>query len=121
MSKLEMNASGLELYMGAADKDSAGQCVAPARGPNSEYFPNVVVETHDGQKALFYDDLLRDKTVLISSVSIGDKDCAVVKNLLKVQELLGHRLGTEVFIYSITTDPAHDRVEMLRRFAELHG
>src|SRR5882724_6391496 len=99
MSKLKTNAGSMDVSstpeLNGANQGSSSACVAPGRGPNADYFPNVVVQTHDGQKALFYDDLLRNKTVLINSMSIRDRDCAVIRNLLKVQKLLGNRLGTE--------------------------
>ena len=124
MAKLEANTGEVELSstvgLTPANQNSSA-CVAPGRGPNADYFPNVVVQTHDGQKALFYDDLLRNRTVLINSMSIRDRDCAVIRNLLKVQKLLGNRQGTEIFIYSLTTDPDYDNVERLRKFAEVHG
>jgi protein SCO1 len=127
MSAMKTNASSLnlnansDLAVGIGHKHSSDDCVLPVRGPDSEYFPNLVVETHDGQKALFYGDLLRGKTVLISSMSVQDADCVVTKNLLKVQQLLGSKLGENIFIYSITSDPEHDTADALRRFAEARG
>ena len=35
---------------------------APA-GPRATYFPNTVVQTHDGRKLRFYDDVVRGKVV----------------------------------------------------------
>jgi cytochrome oxidase Cu insertion factor (SCO1/SenC/PrrC family) len=34
--------------------------------PYSERFPNVVLKTHEGKNVRFYDDLLKDKIVLIN-------------------------------------------------------
>jgi protein SCO1/2 len=34
--------------------------------PYSERFPNVVLKTHEGRNVRFYDDLLKDKIVLIN-------------------------------------------------------
>jgi protein SCO1/2 len=88
-------------------------------GPYAEYFPNVVVHTHDGRKALFYHDLLRGKTVLINCMSVrNERQYPVTANLVKVQQLLGQRLGRDVFMYSLTVDPENDTPRVLRAFAE---
>jgi protein SCO1/2 len=103
-----------------SDKDC--DCVRPGGGPYAEYFPNVVVHTHDGQKALFYHDLLRGKTVLINCMSVrNEAQYAVMANLVQVQTLLGERLGRDVFMYSLTVDPENDTPGVLRAFAEKHG
>ena len=47
-------------------------CVRPANGPNAGYFPNVVVLTHESRRALFYDDLLRGRTVAVHFFSTRD-------------------------------------------------
>jgi protein SCO1/2 len=93
-------------------------CPRPRTGPFANYFRNVVVETHEGRKALFYDDLLRGKTVLINCSSVKNEAAhPVTDRLLKVQDLLGDRMGRDVFIYTITTDPGNDTPRELRAFA----
>src|SRR5207249_3313085 len=37
------------------------------------------------------------------------------------QDFLGDRLGRDVFMYSVTTDPRHDTPRALADFAEQHG
>ena len=97
-------------------------CMRPGGGPYAEYFPNVVVHTHDGRKALFYHDLLRGKTVLINCMSLkNEAEYSVTKNLVEVQRLLGDRVGRDVFMYSLTVDPENDTPRVLRAFAEKHG
>ena len=99
-----------------------GRCVRPNGGPYADYFPNVVVYTHDGRKALFYQDLLRGKTVLVNCVSVrNDAVYPVTANLARVQQLFGERLGRDVFMYSLGVDPEHDTPRALRAFAERHG
>lgn len=99
-------------------------CVRPARerGKNSEYFPNVVLTAHDGRRVLFYDDLLAGgKTVLIHCMSIAhDAVYPVVGNLARVQPYLGHHLGRDVFLYSLSVDP-DDTPEALRELAGRYG
>ncbi|MBA3242622.1 MAG: SCO family protein [Acidobacteria bacterium] len=104
----------------ATEKDS--RCVRPDAGPYADYFPNVVVHTHDGRKALFYQDLLRGRSVLINCMSIKNEMLyPVTANLVKVQRLLGERLGRDFFMYSLGVDPENDTPRALRAFAEKHG
>lgn len=94
----------------------------PSCSLSPEYFPNVVVQTHEGRKARFYEDLVRDRTVMIHFFSIaGEADYPVISRLAKVPPLLGDRLGRDIFVYSITVDPERDTPRALRDLAELHG
>ncbi|RYD85099.1 MAG: hypothetical protein EOP84_03570, partial [Verrucomicrobiaceae bacterium] len=40
-------------------------------GPRADYFPNVLLQTHDGREVRFYDDLINGKVVAISQTSLG--------------------------------------------------
>ena len=101
---------------------AAEDCARPLNGPKADYFPNVVVVTHENRRALFYDDLLRGKTVMVNFISVKDEaELGMTKSLARVQRYLGDRLGRDVFIYSITTDPEHDSPRVLREFAESNG
>ena len=105
----------------SAQNKTAADCTRPLNGPHAYYFPNVVVYTHEGRRALFYDDLLRGKTVMINCMSIeNDSIFQVSRNLGKVQRLLKERLGRDLFMYSITVDPEHDTPRALKVFAEEH-
>jgi protein SCO1/2 len=71
---------------------------------------------------MFYDDLIKDKVVLVGFMSIAhDASYPVTRNLSQVQRLLGGRLGRDAHLYSITVDPAHDTVPALNAFARRHG
>ena len=87
-----------------------------------KYFPNLTVVTHDGRRVKFYDDLIKDKIVLLNFIYA---DCTgicptVTSNLRKVQRELGERAGRDVFMYSLTLQPAHDTPEVLRDYAAMH-
>lgn len=106
----------------AHSEDMSCECARPNRGPYADYFPNVVVNTHEGNKVLFYDDLLRGKIVMINCVSVESEAVyPVMENLAKVQRILGDRIGRDVFMYSITVDPEHDSPRVLKAFAQKHG
>ncbi|HXD30659.1 MAG TPA: SCO family protein [Pyrinomonadaceae bacterium] len=98
------------------------ECVRPDGGAYADYFPNVIVQSHQGKKALFYHDLLRGKTVLVNCMSVrNEEQYPVTANLVRVQRLLGEQLGRDVFMYSLTVDPENDTPRVLRAFAEHHG
>jgi protein SCO1/2 len=85
-------------------------------------FVNNLLVTHDGQNVRFYDDLMKDKTVLINFMYVACKNegfCPMMSfNLSKVQALLGDRLGKDVFMYSITLDPENDTPKVLASYAK---
>ena len=74
----------------------------------ARYFPNVELTTHEGKKVRFYDDLIKDKIVIINFMYAECKGICpgITANLLKVQKLLGNRIGRDIFMYSITLNPA---------------
>jgi len=102
--------------------DAAGSphtCERPLRGLHASYIPNIVVRTHTNQRAWFYDDLILKGIVLVHCISVRDEEsCGSLRNLAKVQSLLGPALGKNIFIYSITTDPVNDTPAALSRIAE---
>jgi protein SCO1 len=84
------------------------------------YFPNVPVVTQDGKKVRFYDDLIKDKIVVISIFySHCQEACPRInRNLEKAQELLGDLMGREVFFVSMTIKPEEDTPHELRKYAK---
>lgn len=70
MSVLGAGWCGAEVADLAADTESAVAApAAPAnvgRNPFADRFPNLVLQTHEGKNVWFYDDLIRDKIVLIN-------------------------------------------------------
>jgi protein SCO1/2 len=86
------------------------------------HFPNIVLTTHEGKKVRFYDDLLKDKIVVINFMYVKcDGVCpGITANLVKLQKLLGNRLGRDIFMYSFTLKPEEDSPEVLRRYAEAY-
>jgi protein SCO1/2 len=105
-------------------RTSAGQTrpTASRDAIRARYFPNVVLRTHRGQRVRFYDDLIKDKVVVINFMYA---DCegvcpGITANLKKVQALLGDRVGRDIFMYSITLKPAQDTPEILDAYAAMH-
>ena len=106
----------------ARDDEPPCECARPRGGPYADYFPNVVVHTHEGRRALFYNDLLRGSTVLINCMSVGGEALnRSTANLVRVHRLLGDRAGRDVFMYSLTVEPERDTPRALAAFAEEQG
>src|SRR5207245_8052391 len=86
------------------------------------YFPNVVLTTHLRKEVRFYDDLIKDKIVTINFMfTTCPKVCPrITENLVKVQKILGHRVGRDIFMYSITLDPEYDTTPVLKKYAKIH-
>jgi protein SCO1/2 len=89
----------------------------------ASYFPNVPLIAHDGQRVRFFDDLIKDKVVLINFIYTSCPDTCPMETarLLEVQRILGGRVGKDVFFYSISIDPEHDTQPVLEAFADNWG
>lgn len=87
---------------------------------DADYFPNVPLVTHEGETVHFFDDLIKDKVVAINFIYTTCPDSCPLETarMVKVQKILGDRVGKDVFMYSITIDPDHDTPEVLAKYAE---
>ncbi len=88
------------------------------------HLPNVDLVTHDGKKVRFYDDLVKDRKVVINFMytNCADGTCPITTaNLVQVQKLLGDRVGRDIFFYSITLSPDHDTPAVLARYARAYS
>jgi protein SCO1/2 len=78
----------------------------------------------NGEKMRFYSDLLEGKVVVINSFfGTCQGSCLPMnRNLEKVQEALGDRVGKDVRIISISVDPTVDTPASLKAYAKkLHA
>ena len=131
MSKVRLS-SILLLIMFVLGSGSLDHAVAAngAKGPlpqaemdrkRQDYYTDLRLVTHDGRTVRFYSDLLKDKTVLIHFYYVNCKTTAArqSKVLSDLQPLLGERLGRDIFLVSITVDPANDTPEKVRDYARV--
>jgi protein SCO1 len=90
-------------------------------GPKVNEFPNYVLESHDGRKLRFYDDMLKNKIVVIGMMYTACTGICPgnISNLLQVQEALGNRVGKDIFMYSLTLQPEFDRPDALKAYVKL--
>jgi protein SCO1/2 len=86
------------------------------------YFPDVVLRTEDNQKVRFYEDLIKNKIVTINFFYAKcDGVCpGITANLVKVQKLLGERVGRDLFMYSISLKPDEDTPAVLTEYADMY-
>ncbi|HET7880186.1 MAG TPA: SCO family protein [Acetobacteraceae bacterium] len=117
-------------FIGAA----AGAALAPFASPRLskaaelpqsgvEWFTNVPVQTQDGQTLRFYDDVMKGKILLINFFFTDcDNLCPIATdNLVRVQELLGDRVGQDMRMVSISLQPDHDTPEVMAAYTRKHG
>lgn len=122
LETLAKGATGMALEGSGLGAWAPPDCAGPNAGPNAGHLPNVVVTSHQGERARFYDDLIAGKVVLVHCMSIaGHDEHPVSENLARVQRHLGGRLGRDVFIYSLTVDPERDTPGALAHFARRLG
>jgi len=95
---------------------------APAaeQSPAHKYFTDVELINQNGQKVRFYSDLLQGKVVIINSFfGTCQGSCLPMnRNLEKVQQALGDRIGKDVYIISISVDPTVDTPPRLKEYAK---
>ncbi len=86
------------------------------------YFPNLVLTSHEEKQVKFYDDLVKDKIVVFNMFYAKCEGiCSpVTRNLVRVQNLLGDRVGKDIFFYSFSLKPKEDTVPALKHYAEMH-
>lgn len=99
----------------------------PPGSPREElqrrHLPNVPLITHEGKDVRFYDDLVRDKKVVLtffSSHALAES-FTMTKNLATLQRLFGKRIGKDMFMYSVARTPERDTPAALRNWAAQSG
>jgi copper(I)-binding protein/cytochrome oxidase Cu insertion factor (SCO1/SenC/PrrC family) len=87
---------------------------------NADYFPNVPLITHEGETVHFFDDLIKDKVVVINFIYTTCPDTCPLETarLARVQKILGDRVGKDIFMYSITIEPERDTPEVMAAYAK---
>ncbi|MEJ7929785.1 SCO family protein [Ramlibacter sp. AN1015] len=95
---------------------------APMRWRGTGRVPDVPLVTHEGKPVRFYSDLVKDRLVLVNMMyaQCNDRCPPMTFNLRQVQEALGGRVGRDVFMYSVSLLPEHDRPADLRGYMDQH-
>src|SRR6266536_1762330 len=101
-----------------------------ASGPQSaramlqqKHLPNLPLVTQDGKTVRFYDDLVKDKKVVLTFIDtrIQPDSRKVSQNLATLQQFFGARVGKDIHLHTITQDPQHDTPEVLKTWAAQYG
>jgi protein SCO1/2 len=87
------------------------------------HLPNVRLVTHDGRNVRFYDDLVKDRKVVLTFFSSRalTESYKVMQNLAALQRLFGRRIGGDLFLYTIARNPERDTPAALRNWAAQSG
>lgn len=88
-----------------------------------QHLPNIPLIDHEGKEVRFYDDLVKDKVVMLNFfyALCADVCPAVTANLVEVQKRLGDQVGRDVFMYSFTLKPEADDVFAIRAYRDSFG
>src|SRR6266852_3773222 len=105
--------------------DAAGPFVPETQADARErvrqrYFPDVTLRTQDNKKVRFYQDLVKNKIVTINFFYAKCEGVCpgITANLVRVQRLLGERVGRDIFMYSFSLKPDEDSPAVLKEYAE---
>ena len=96
----------------------------PARAQiSADYFPNLPVTDQDGRSLKFYDDLIKNKMVIISFIYTSCTDICplTTARMTQLEDKLGDLVGRDFFIISMTVDPENDTPEKLKAYAKAYG
>jgi protein SCO1/2 len=91
-----------------------------AATPAQNYFTDVELTDQDGRKVRFYSDVLKGKTVVVNAFfTTCTSVCPPMnRNMEKIQEALGDRLGRDVLLVSVSVDPEVDTPPRLKEYAK---
>jgi protein SCO1/2 len=104
------------------DPHAGHKMAEPAREQSAagKWFSDVELLDQDGRKVRFYSDVLKGKTVVVNAFfTTCTSVCPPMnRNMEKIQEALGDRLGREVFLVSISVDPVTDTPPRIKEYAQ---
>lgn len=104
----------------SAQQPAAAPATNGTESNAQKYFTDTLLVNQNGEKMRFYSDLLQGKTVIINSffATCQGSCLPITRNLEKVQEALGDRLGKDARIISISVDPTVDTPNELKAFSK---
>jgi len=103
----------------AATSASAAQ--NPREQFRKKHFPNVPLITHTGESVLLYDDLLKDKKVVINFMyTVCSDTCSLTTQNIKQARVLLGDLAKDINFYSFSLTPLEDDPAALRAYMDMH-
>ena len=117
---LESNAGGQQA---ASNGPRLRSTSSPETGSDGKPIPDVSVIDQNGRRRHFYTDLVKQKVVAVNFVyTTCNTICPPLGATFgKLQKSLGEHFGKDVFLISISVDPATDTPDRLRSWAAQFG
>lgn len=83
------------------------------------YFGEIPLVDQDGTTRRLYSDLIQNKVVVIDFMFTSCTGaCPIMSNnFAKIQDWLGDRLGKDVYLLSVSVDPANDTPAKMKEYA----
>jgi cytochrome oxidase Cu insertion factor (SCO1/SenC/PrrC family) len=87
-----------------------------------QYFSNVELIDQDGERLRFYDDVLRDRIVVISFIFTNCQSACpmMTRNLTMIRDMLREDERDGIQFVSISLDPVRDTPSAMKKFAQTH-
>ena len=88
-----------------------------------EYFTNLELINQDGETVRFFDDVLKDKVVVINFIFTNcEGACPLITHKLTlVRDGLEGKIGNPIQFVSLSLDPARDTPAAMKEFAKKHN
>lgn len=98
---------------------AAAALPAFAAGPAGEYFKDIVLTDQNGQRVRLYEDVIKDRTVVLNSFFASCKgSCPIMtQTYASLQNRFADHLGKDLMLVSITVDPVNDTPPRLAEYA----
>jgi cytochrome oxidase Cu insertion factor (SCO1/SenC/PrrC family) len=88
-----------------------------------DYFTNLELINQDGETVRFFDDVLKDKVVVINFIFTNcEGACPLITHKLTlVRDKLEGKIGNPIQFVSLSLDPERDTPAALKEFANTHN
>lgn len=92
---------------------------APQANAAQGYFGEIPLVDQNGKTQRLYSDLIQGKVVVIDFMFTSCTGaCPIMSNnFAKIQDWLGDRLGKDVYLLSVSVDPANDTPAKMKEYA----
>jgi len=114
------------LLLAASSMSLAQQNASPSAQSEEDrardYFTNLELINQDGETVRFFDDVLKDKVVVINFIFTNcEGACPLITHKLTlVRDKLEGKIGDPIQFVSLSLDPARDTPAALKEFARTH-
>jgi cytochrome oxidase Cu insertion factor (SCO1/SenC/PrrC family) len=87
-----------------------------------DYFSNVELVDQNGERLKFYDEVLKDKVVVISFIFTNCQSACplMTRNLTMIRDMLREDERRAIQFISISIDPLRDTPSAMKEFAQKH-